>query len=589
MALDVGLADLPVGVAARRDLRAVGHDQNLCSARQALQTPADGLGHGAADALIHLVEDHDRLALVLAAGQSRLHRQGEARQFPARGHRIQRAEGGPRIGRHLEPHRLDAQRAAAPLDRLQRHPEAGAFQLQRTKLVHDGGDQTIPRRLTRRRQQQGRHVIGLDRGGDVAAGLGQGLLAVLDQAQLLAQAHAQRRQGVDRRVQLAGGGAQGEQPLFRLVQTARLEVEGVGGGVDAGHRLGRLDQGAVHRLGGRGQFDDDGVVALGARLHRPLTRMFHRAQGRGQTLAQLVAAQQISGVGQIGDRLFRRAEDGAFARQLRLFVRLGIKGVKVGQIQRDFFSLGRRLGGRGLKLVQMGLGRFQTLGRLRHARQLRLQSAVVVEQGPVRLPVQQADRLMLAVHLDQQGADLAQGRHPGGLVVDIGAAATVGRDDPAQDQLLARRDFKAALGQQGDQDLVVGDGKDSRGGRLPRAIAHQPGVGTSAQRQPQSIKDDGLARPRLARQHGQAALDLQVQGVDKNDVADRERGQHGRSDSRFRRILARNRTGTQRLNHRAPVLLRPNQAPPGIRRCSQDSRLPSGLTSRFWPRSFSRA
>ncbi|MNY33214.1 hypothetical protein D3C86_1674810 [compost metagenome] len=62
------------------------------------------------------------------------------------------------------------------------------------------------------------------------------------------------------------------------------------------------------------------------------------------------------------------------------------------------------------------------------------------------LPVQQAHRLVLTVHLDQQGADLTQRRDPRRLVVDVGAAAAVGRDDATQDQFLARRDLETALG-----------------------------------------------------------------------------------------------------------------------------------------------
>ena len=69
----IGLAHLPVGMPPRRDLGAVGDDQDLGAGGQVLQAFADGLGHGTADALIDLVEDHDRLALVLAAGQGRLH------------------------------------------------------------------------------------------------------------------------------------------------------------------------------------------------------------------------------------------------------------------------------------------------------------------------------------------------------------------------------------------------------------------------------------------------------------------------------------------------------------------------------------
>ncbi|MNV93120.1 hypothetical protein D3C71_1877720 [compost metagenome] len=72
-----------MGVAARGDLGAVGHHQDLSALRQALQASAHGLGHGAADALIDLVKDHDRLALVLAAGQGRLHGERKAGQFAA--------------------------------------------------------------------------------------------------------------------------------------------------------------------------------------------------------------------------------------------------------------------------------------------------------------------------------------------------------------------------------------------------------------------------------------------------------------------------------------------------------------------------
>ncbi|MNJ34182.1 hypothetical protein D3C77_288820 [compost metagenome] len=360
---------------------------------------------------------------------------------------------------------------------------------------------------------------------------------------MLAQPDSQDRQGVDGGVQLAGGGAQGEQSLLGLVQAARLEIERVGGRIDAGHGLGRLDQGAIHRLGRQAQLDDDGVVALGASLHRALAGVFDGAQGRGQPLAQLVPAQQVARVGQVGHRLFRRAQNGAFARQFGLFVRLGIQSVEIGQVQRDLLGLGRSLGGGRLELVQMSLRRLQPLGGARHARQLGLKPAVVVEQGAMGLPVQQADRLVLAVHLDQQGADLAQRRHPGRLVVDIGAAAAVGRDHAAQDQLLARRHIETALGQERDQGLVIGRGKDGGGRSLLGARPHQAGVGARAQGQAQSVEDDGLTGAGLARQHGQAVLDLQVEGVDEDDVADREGGQHGRSDSRFRPHPRQKRNG----------------------------------------------
>ena len=106
------------------------------------------------------------------------------------------------------------------------------------------------------------------------------------------------------------------------------------------------------------------------------------------------------------------------------------------------------------------------------------------------LPVQQADGLVLAVHLDQGLADLAQGRDPGGLVIDEGAAAAVRRQDTAQDQLFAGRHLEAALGDQGDQLGIVGGREYRRGHGLFRAFAHQTRITTPAQGQTQGVKDD---------------------------------------------------------------------------------------------------
>ena len=60
-----------------------------------------------------------------------------------------------------------------------------------------------------------------------------------------------------------------------------------------------------------------------------------------------------------------------------------------------------------------------------------------VEQGAVAARIEQAAIVVLAVDLDQRGAELAQ--QPGGdrLVVDEGAAAAVGLDDAADDERLA--------------------------------------------------------------------------------------------------------------------------------------------------------
>ncbi|MNR05789.1 hypothetical protein D3C85_1218370 [compost metagenome] len=131
------------------------------------------------------------------------------------------------------------------------------------------------------------------------------------------------------------------------------------------------------------------------------------------------------------------------------------------------------------------------------------------------------------MHLDQQGADLTQGGDACRLIVDVGPTAAISRDDPAQDQFLARRDLEAALCQKRDQGLVVRGGEDGGGDGLLGARTHQPRVAARAQGQTQGVQNNGLAGPGLAGQHGQPLADIQVEGVDEDDVTDRESGQHG--------------------------------------------------------------
>ncbi len=91
----------------------------------------------------------------------------------------------------------------------------------------------------------------------------------------------------------------------------------------------------------------DRVVGFDAGLGRALAGVFDGAQGGGQLLAQLVAAQVGAGVGEVGDGLFRRAQHGAFAGQFGLLVLARIESVEVGEVQRDLLGAGGRVGGGG--------------------------------------------------------------------------------------------------------------------------------------------------------------------------------------------------------------------------------------------------
>ncbi len=133
--------------------------------------------------------------------------------------------------------------------------------------------------------------------------------------------------------------------------------------------------------------------------------------------------------------------------------------------------------------------------------------------------VQQAHGLVLAVHLDQQGAKVAQHADAGGLVVDEGAGPAVRRQGPAQHQVLVALIVQALVVQEGEHRMVGRQGEDGGDHGLARPVAHQGGVGSRAQGQAQRIQDDRLAGPRLAGERGQARPERQVQAFDQDDVA----------------------------------------------------------------------
>ena len=59
-------------------------------------------------------------------------------------------------------------------------------------------------------------------------------------------------------------------------------------------------------------------------------------------------------------------------------------------------------------------------------------------------------------------------------------------------------------------------------------MTDKPGIAARAERQRERIQQDRLARAGFPGQHGHAALELEVEAVDQDDVANREARQHGR-------------------------------------------------------------
>ena len=112
--------------------------------------------------------------------------------------------------------------------------------------------------------------------------------------------------------------------------------------------------------------------------------------------------------------------------------------------------------------------------------------------------------VVLAVDFDHQRADALQQRRRNRLVVDEGARAPIGKLHAAQNQFVVVVDIALA------QRLAcrMAGGQLEHGHDLPAlgALAHQRSIAAPAQRQRQRIKQDGLARTRLAGEHGQAGV-----------------------------------------------------------------------------------
>ena len=195
-------------------------------------------------------------------------------------------------------------------------------------------------------------------------------------------------------------------------------------------------------------------------------------------------------------------------------------------VARRRVGLGPRRGERLFARAQVLPGRFGGA---------RVDPAIAVEQGAMAARIEQAAIVMLAVNLDEQGAELALEAGGDRLVVDKGAAAAVRLDDAADEQGLAGRPGEAVLVEQGARGMVGCDLEADADHCLPLPGADQGAVGPHAEREPQGIEQDRLPRPRLPGQHAEPPPEFEIERFDQHDVADREAGQHGESRARHRR------------------------------------------------------
>jgi hypothetical protein len=148
-----------------------------------------------------------------------------------------------------------------------------------------------------------------------------------------------------------------------------------------------------------------------------------------------------------------------------------------------------------------------------------------IEQAAVGGNVHQCPVRMLAVDLRESARDLAQQVEAHRLVVDGRTAGAVGVLDAADDEFALGID--PLFLQDGEGRVAWGQRETRRHHAALGACAHQGGIAPGAQRQPQRIEQDGLARTGLPGEDGEAPLERDVELLDQDDVANGESGQHG--------------------------------------------------------------
>ena len=175
----------------------------------------------------------------------------------------------------------------------------------------------------------------------------------------------------------------------------------------------------------------------------------------------------------------------------------------------------------------------------RHLLCVRLDPAECIEQGAMRGGIHQRTFVVLAVDLDQRGAERLQDLRTHRLVVGEGAGAAIRELHAPKDQFVRRRD--AVLGHERMRRMRARQIEGRRHLSFAGAVAHQRHIATRAERECKGIEQDRLAGAGLAGQHRQTRREVDVEPIDQDDVADGQPGEHDNNDDdreRKRKISA---------------------------------------------------
>ncbi len=168
-------------------------------------------------------------------------------------------------------------------------------------------------------------------------------------------------------------------------------------------------------------------------------------------------------------------------------------------------------------------------GVFAHFGQQHVVAAEGVEQDQLLAAVEQGLVFVLAMDLDQQGAQFGQLAKGGRAAIDPGARAAVGTDHPAQ--LAVEIVVHFVLAQPGQRGRRVGQVELGREFGPFGAVAHDAGVGAGAGQPHQGVHQQRLSGAGFARDHGHARPEGQFGGGDDGKILEAEQADHGPGDS----------------------------------------------------------
>ncbi len=499
------------------DLRQVRDAEHLPARAQCLEEPSDRRGDRAADAGVDLVEDERRHFADLAGRD--LDGERDPRQLAAGGDPGQRTERLLGVARHAE---LDLLGSVA---RRRRHglesdfePPAGHREVlhclgyPRLELVR--GELALRRELRRERAIEG-FRLGRPRGEL------RGIRRFGERRELGLAVGEQRRQRLRSHAVLARDIVNRSQPLLDARELGRVQVELLPVAPQRARGLVDLDP---RRLEQRDDVREGGIV-----------RRIGRKPGdhHGQPAPERVVAlgERILGGRRCLEQRRRMREPRLRLRQRCPFVGRHCKRGELAPALVEQRALGGGGGGGLCRRVAPGDGRLPCLpcgGGLpaEHG-----EAAVRVDERALHVRGEERLVRVLSMQVDQLLADVLQLHEGCRTAVDPGAAAALRVQRPAQEQGgVARREI--VLGEPGAD---AGPVADLEGGGELGALGTGPQLAqfeAVAQEERERIQQDRLAGAGLPGQDREAAVELEIERFDDDEVADGQQAKHESGDAR---------------------------------------------------------